>query len=205
MQIRKLLVPACVLGAAALAQPAQAQTILPLSFEARGGVVLPQGDLNDGASTGFTVGGAVHYRIAPMVSLYGGYDYSRFSVDDDSDFGNVDANLTDSGFRVGARFDVPLGALTGVSPFVEGGATFNQTSVNLSDSGGGSSVGVDSDRNLGYEVGAGLSFNVAPKISLTPGVRYRSHTADFGDDGEGGDNKFDANYFSIDLGVHIRL
>jgi len=192
-----------VLGAAALVQPAQAQTILPLSFEVRGGVVLPQGDFSDGLSTGFTVGGAAHYRIAPMVSLYGGYDYARFNTDSDADFGGADANVTDNGFRVGARFDVPLAGMTGISPWLEGGATFNQTSINLSDS--GSSVGVDSDRSVGYEVGAGLAFSVAPKISLTPGVRYRSHTADFGDDGSGGDNKVDANYFAVDLGIHIRL
>ncbi|HKP77214.1 MAG TPA: outer membrane beta-barrel protein [Longimicrobiaceae bacterium] len=203
MQIRKLLAPAIVLGAAALAQPAQAQTILPLSFEARGGVVLPQGDFSDGLSTGFTVGGAVHYRIAPMVSLYGGYDYARFSTEDDADFEGVDANVTDNGFRVGARFDVPLVGMTGISPWLEGGATFNQTTIHLSDD--SSALGLDSDRSVGYEVGAGLSFNVAPKISLTPGVRYRSHTANFGDDGEGGDNKVDANYFAIDLGIHIRL
>jgi opacity protein-like surface antigen len=203
MQIRTFLAPAFVLGAAALAQPAHAQTILPLSVEARGGVALPQGDFADGIGTGFTVGGAVHYRIAPMVSLYGGYDYSRFSTDSNADFGGADANVTDDGFRVGARFGVPLGGLTGVGPWVEGGATLNKTSIHVSDSSSGLSF--DSDRSVGYEVGAGLSFNVAPKVSLTPGVRYRSHTANFGDDGEGGESKVDANYFSIDLGVHIHL
>jgi opacity protein-like surface antigen len=201
MQIRKLMVPALVLGAAALATPASAQTVLPLSFEVRGGAVLPQGDFDDGANTGFTIGGTVHYRIAPIASLYAGFEHAQFGVDEDSDFEDVDANITDQGFRLGARFDVPLAAsMTRISPWVEGGATFNKTSINLSDD--ESSVGVDSDRSVGFEVGAGLSFAVAPKVSITPGVRYRSHKAEFGG-GEG--EEVDANYFSIDLGVHIRL
>lgn len=201
MQIRKLVVPALVLGAAALAAPASAQTVLPLSFEVRGGVVLPQGDFDDGANTGFIVGGTVHYRVAPIASIFAGFEHAKFGIDDDSDFGDVDADITDQGFRLGARFDVPLAGMTGISPWIEGGATFNKTSINFSDD--DASVGVDSDRSVGFEVGAGLAFNVAPKISITPGVRYRSHKAEF--DFDGGSEEFDVNYFAIDLGVHIRL
>ena len=201
MQIRKLICPALLLGAA-LAQPARAQTILPLSFEARGGVAIPTGDFADGAGTGFNVGATVHYRVAPMVALYGGFEHAAFTLDDDADFEDVDTDVTDNGFRLGARFDVPLGALTSVGPWVEGGATFNRTSLNLSDS--ETSLSVDSDRSVGYEVGAGLSFAVAPKISITPGVRYRSHKADFGDSDDG-PAEVDVNHFTIDLGVHIRL
>lgn len=201
MQIRKLVVPALVLGAAALAAPASAQTVLPLSFEVRGGVVLPQGDFDDGANTGFIVGGTVHYRVAPIASIFAGFEHAQFGIDDDSDFEGVDANFRDQGFRLGARFDVPLAGMTGISPWVEGGATFNKTSLNLSDD--DASASVDSDRGVGFEVGAGLAFNVAPKISITPGVRYRSHKAEF--DFDGGSEEFDVNYFAIDLGVHIRL
>jgi opacity protein-like surface antigen len=200
MNIRKLLVPALVLGAA-LAQPARAQTILPISFEVRGGADIPTGDFADGAATGWNVGGTVHYRVAPMVGVYGGFEHTRFGVDDDGDFEGVDANITDQGFRLGARFDVPAGTLTGVSPWLEGGATFNRTSINASD--GSTSVSVDSDRGVGFEVGAGFAFAVAPKISITPGVRYRSHKAKFDDDDES--FEADVNYFTIDLGVHIRL
>ena len=201
MQIRKFVVPALVLGAAALAAPASAQTVLPLSFEIRGGAVLPQGDFDDGANTGFIVGGTVHYRVAPIASIFAGFEHAQFGVDDDSDFEDVDANISDQGFRLGARFDVPLAGMPAISPWVEGGATFNKTSINLSSN--DASASVDSDRSVGFEVGAGLAFNVAPKISITPGVRYRSHKAEF--DFDGGSEEFDANYFAIDLGVHIRL
>jgi hypothetical protein len=202
MQIRKLLAPALLLGAA-LAHPARAQSVLPLSLEARGGAAIPTGDFSDGIGTGWSVGGAVFFRAAPMVSVYGGFEHARFGIDQDADFEGIDANVTDNGFRLGARFDVPFGSLTGVSPWVEGGATFNRTSLNASDD-SGASASFGSDRSVGFEVGAGLAFNVAPRISLTPGVRYRAHQADFSDtDEELGE--LDVNYFTIDLGVHIRL
>jgi opacity protein-like surface antigen len=201
MNTRKLLVPALVLGAA-LAQPARAQTILPLSFEARGGVAIPTGDFADGAGTGFNVGATVHYRVAPMVSVYAGYEYLRFAVDSLDDFEGVDANITDQGFRAGARFEVPLAAVTGIQPWVEGGATFYQTTITASD--GTLSEHLDADRKVGFEVGAGFNFAVAPKISIAPGVRYHSHKAEF-DFGDGDTAEADVNYFTIDLGVHIRL
>lgn len=202
MTIRKLVFPALVLGAA-LAQPARAQTILPLSFEARGGVAIPTGDFGDGAGTGFNVGGTVHYRVAPMVSIYAGYEFLRFSVDSLGDFEGVDAHITDQGFRAGARFEVPLaGAMTGLQPWVEGGATFNQTTISATD--GSTSIDLDADRKVGFEVGAGLNFAVAPKISIAPGVRYHSHKAEF-DFGDGDIGEADVNYFTVDLGVHIRL
>jgi len=203
MHIRKLLAPALLLGAA-LSHPAHAQSVLPVSFEARGGVAIPTGeDFDDGASLGWSVGGTVFFRAAPMVSVYGGFEHAMFTTDDEEDFEGIDSDITDNGFRLGARFDVPMGAVTGVSPWVEGGAIFNRTSINLSDD-TGASISVDSDRGVGFEVGAGLSFNVAPRISITPGVRYRSHKAEFGDvDGE--QVELDVNYFTVDLGVHIRL
>jgi opacity protein-like surface antigen len=202
MNIRKLLVPALVLGAA-LAQPARAQTILPLSFEARGGVAIPTGDFADGAGTGFNVGATVHYRVAPMVSVYAGYEYLRFAVDSLDDFEGVDAHFVDQGFRAGARFEVPLaGTMTGIQPWAEGGATFYQTSATATD--GTTSVDLKADRKVGFEVGAGLNFAVAPKISLSPGVRYHSHKAEF-DFGDGDTAEGDVNYFTVDIGVHIRL
>ncbi|MFL5386260.1 MAG: outer membrane protein [Longimicrobiaceae bacterium] len=202
MHIRKLLAPALLLGAA-LAHPARAQTAIPVSFEARGGVAIPSGeDFDEGAGLGWSVGGTVFFRAAPMVSIYGGFEHAMFTTDEDEDLEGIDSDITDSGFRLGARFDVPFSGLTGVSPWVEGGATFNRTSINLSD--GENSLSVDSNRGVGFEVGAGLAFNVAPRVSITPGVRYRSHKAEFSDI-EGDEVELDVNYFTIDLGVHIRL
>jgi opacity protein-like surface antigen len=200
MRVNKLLVPALLLGVA-MVRPASAQTVLPFSFEARGGVALPTGDFADGASTGWNLGGTVHYRVAPMVSVYAGYEYVSFAVDSLDDFEDVDVNVIDQGFRAGARFDIPLAGLTRVAPWVEGGATLNQSSLKVSDS--STSVDLKSERKLGFEVGAGLSFAVAPKISVTPGVRYHSHQTKFEFEGETAEG--DINYFTVDLGVHIRL
>ncbi|HEX8904529.1 MAG TPA: outer membrane beta-barrel protein [Longimicrobiaceae bacterium] len=202
-RMTRMFAPALLLGAF-VALPARAQGILPFSAEVRGGVALPQGDFNDGADTGWGIGGTLRYRIAPMVDVYAGYDRFSFGADSSSDFDEgVDVSIRDEGFRAGARFTFPLAStLTGLSPWVEGGATFNRTTLHASD--GSASIDVNSDRSVGFEVGAGLNFAVAPRVSLSPGVRYRSHKASFDDAIDGGDGSdVDANYFVVEVGLSI--
>jgi opacity protein-like surface antigen len=195
-RIRRLLAPALLVGAG-LAQPALAQTTLPLAFEARGGVALPVGDFNDGAGTGWIVGGTVRYRVNPTVDVYAGYDYASFPPDDDDP--DVDVNLRDHGARAGVRADLRVGSLPSVTPWVEIGLMVNRTTVHASDN--NISADVDADWALGGEAGAGLSIPVGTRASFTPGVRYRAHKADFGDD----IGSTTVSYFAFDLGVQIRL
>jgi opacity protein-like surface antigen len=180
----------------------RAQSILPFSVEARAGAALPTGEFKDGAGTAWGVGGTVRYHAMPMLGIYAGYDQFTFSVDEgDAEFGDSDANFRDAAFRLGARFQVPFAGLTGVSPWVEGGAVLARTSLNASDQ--GVSLSFDSDRSLGFEAGAGLNFAVAPKVSLTPGVRFRSHEATFDFDGD--EETGTVSFVAIDLGVNIKL
>jgi opacity protein-like surface antigen len=87
---------------------------------------------------------------------------------------------------------------------VEGGAVYSRTSITASDQ--GISFTLDSDRGLGFEAGAGLVFAVAPKISITPGVRFRSHDAKFSDPTDDTNTQTTTvSYVAVDLGVHIAL
>ncbi|HEX6750261.1 MAG TPA: outer membrane beta-barrel protein [Longimicrobium sp.] len=201
-RITRILAPALVLGAI-LAHPARAQIGIPFSAEVRGGVALPTGEFGDGAGTGWGIDGTLRYRIAPMVDVYGGYAYFSFGADSASDFAEgVDVAIRDQGFRAGARLTVPLvGMMTGVSPWIEGGATFNKTTLHASD--GSTTLDIDSDQSIGFEVGAGVIFDVAPHVSLTPGVRFRSHNADFSEAFGEDDADVDANYVAIEIGVNI--
>jgi opacity protein-like surface antigen len=194
-RIRRLLAPTLLL-AAALAHPALAQTH-PFSFEVRGGVALPTGDFNDGGGTGFIVGGTVRYQVSPNADAYAGYDFASFPPDDpDAD---VDVHIRDHGARAGLRAYIPLTGMPAATPWVEAGLLVNRTSVRASN--GGVSANVDADWALGFEGGAGVSISVAPRVSLTPGVRFRTHKADFGDDV----GSTTVSYVAIDLGVHVRL
>jgi opacity protein-like surface antigen len=192
-----------LLCAVLAATPAHAQSVLPISLEARVGAAFPMGDFADGAKTGYTVGGAVHYQLNPVVGLYGGYEYARFGADS-ADAADVNAHFTDTGFRAGARFGVPFAGITGFHPWVEGGATLNRANIVISDD-SGASISLNSGRSLGFEVGAGLDFAVAPKVTIAPGVRYRSHNADFDDSTDDSDSEVKVNYVTADLTVRIHL
>src|SRR5215218_1251044 len=164
MKIRTVLAPALVLSAA-LATRAHAQNTLPVSFELRGGASIPTGDFADGVQTGWSLGGSVLYAPRPNLALYAGFQHDDFSLDDDADVDEgTDVGIQDDGLRAGARVSLLLAGLGSVRPWAEGGVLFNRTTVSASD--GDVSASVDSDWALGFEVGAGLAFDVSPKVSI---------------------------------------
>jgi len=197
-RVLKLLAPALLLGAA-LARPAAAQTALPLSFEVRGGIGLPVGDFDDGAALGWIVGGTVRYRSNANLDFYGGFDFASFPPDDDVDVGEADVDFRDFGVRAGVRADLQIASVPAIVPWIEAGLLVNRTSVK--GSAGEVSATIDSDWALGAEAGAGISIPIGPRAALTPGVRFRTHKADFGDDL----GNSTMSYFAIDLGVLVRL
>ena len=174
---------------------AAAQGLLPIAFEGRAGLALPQGEWNDGGGldTGFGYGVDLRVQILPLITAYGGWDRYTFNVSGSS------ADAEDIGFHLGAQASLPLSALTGVSPFAFAGLVFNRTTLSFGD---GDSVVVESDRGFGYEVGAGLAFPFMPTLTLTPQVRYRAHGADFPSTIASDQT---VAYLSFDLGVRVGI
>jgi opacity protein-like surface antigen len=202
MKVR--LVLSAALLAAVVPVAAQAQFATPFSIEGRAGAVVPIGDFGDtevmGAKTGFGFGVNGAYRVIPMLDLYAGFSWHRFGVEDDPEFGDVNFDLDDSGFEVGARLFVP--GMTGISPWVQGGLILQQLKMGGSE--GGISASLTSDRAAGFEVGAGAAFPLTPNLSLTPGVRYRQFKAKF-DLPFIGSESLDVQYLAADLGVQFRF
>ena len=196
-RIRRLLAPALLLGAG-LAQPALAQTTpLPLAFEVRGGAGIPIGDFEDGAGTGWIVGGTVRYLFSPGFEGYAGYDYASFPGEDTDP--DLDFDIRDHGLRLGVRADIRPAGAPAIAPWLESGLMVNRTSVSASS--GNASGSIDADWALGFELGAGVSVPLGARAALTPGVRYRNHKADFGE--ELGSTT--VSYFAVDVGIHVRL
>jgi opacity protein-like surface antigen len=189
-----------VLCAAALLGSVQVAEGQNLSIEARGGAAIPTGEWNedDEVETGFGFGGNVRVNITPMVAIYGGWEMYQFAVDTEG-LGDVDADLTDKGFRAGAELTIPMPAYPSLMPFVELGATYNTTSLELSDD--DASLEVESDATLGGEAGVGVAFALSPNLSVTPAVRFRTHDADFDD----GQEALTVSYFVFDIGLRLRL
>ena len=196
--VQRFLRTACVAAAlvAGGAASASAQGIIPLAAEVRGGLALPQGDWNDNDAlgTGFGYGFSIRMQLMPLISAYGGWDRYTFNID-----GPVDADAEDTGFQLGAQVSLPLSLVTGVSPFAYAGALFNTTTTTIGD---GTRTS-ESDRGIGYEVGAGLAFPFAPTLTITPQVRYRTHGAEF-HDGAGGQD-LTVSYLSFDLGLRLGI
>ena len=196
--VRKVSLLIALLATATIAT-ADAQGILPIAVEGRAGLALPQGDWNDAdnVETGFGYGLNVRLQLMPLISVYGGWDRYSFGVEDAE---NVDA--VDSGLHLGGQVSLPLSAVTGVSPFAFAGVVYNRTTMGFEN--GGVTVEVESDNGLGYEVGAGLAFPFAPTLTLTPAVRYRSHSADF-PGGDAGDDETTVSYLSFDVGLKLGI
>ena len=181
---------------AALAGNAQAQIVpnfTPFSIEARGGVALPQGDAAEDLETGLTFGGSLTYNFMPAVGAYVGYTRSSFGIKDVDDVKTVD-----QGFDAGLRLSIPT-PLIPIDPFVKAGLVYHQLEF---DAEGGN---FSSDSELGFEVGAGVGFNILPKLQLTPAVTYSQFKLEAEDPDGGEDFSADFKNLRLDIGLRLRI
>ena len=183
-----------VAATALMAGTAQAQlpTITPFAFEARAGVALPTGDMNDDTGPGLALSGTVTYHAIPLIGIYAGGSYARFSADLEEE---VEGHATDTGFDVGARIGIPT-PLIPIDPWIKAGLVVHR--INLSDG----TDDLDSDWGTGYEIGGGLGFGFGP-VSISPGITYVRYNSSFSDLEE--DEEFTVSYIRADVGVRIRI
>lgn len=199
MRSIKLMVCAAALLASAHEASAQAPSF---GLEVRGGFAVPGGEWDDDdlVDNGWGFGGNVRAQVMPMIAVYAGWERYSFPINDEElDEGDVEADASDQGFRAGLALTAPLAGLP-VTPFVELGAVYNTTSIEASD--GNLSIEVESDAALGFEGGIGVEMALGPRLSVTPAVRYRMHTAEFD---EFFNEEVDVQYLIFDIGLRLRL
>jgi opacity protein-like surface antigen len=182
----------------------QAQASFPFAVEGRAGLALPTGEWNDDddVGIGWGVGANLQFQVLPLLSLYGGLERYSFSLDsEDPLYEDADADASDFALRAGGLVDLPLPVPGGLGPFVFAGVTYGSTRSSVSES--GASITFESDNSVGFEVGGGVAVPVSSLVSLTPALRYRSHSADFRafDGLEGSETT--VSYLSLDLGVRV--
>lgn len=195
-----------LMGVTMLSATAASAQILPLSFEGRGELAFPTGDFAEGDAleNGVGFGVSAMFKPIPLLGIYGGYERHSFAISDDAGIGNIDADIVDSGFSVGAQLSLPLAMLTGVSPWVKGGAIFHTLELDINDEDlDGTGLQTESERSTGFEVGAGLDIPLGMVLSFTPGVIYRTYSPE----AEGGNTQEDNNvsHVSVGLGLRFRL
>lgn len=196
--MRKILVGTMMLvGLGAVAGSAEAQGFFPLAVEVRGGAGFPVGDFGDGVNTGWGFDANAQLRVAPMLSLYAGYGTIDFDSSDEGGLlGSGSGTVTDQGFHGGAMLSLPTGMLLGVSPYLRAGALYHEAKFDFEND----DSDMESEKNLGYEVGAGLTFPLGLVVSFTPEVKYRSYAPEW-DNAFGSEDDEKLSYVMVDLGL----
>jgi len=189
--MRKSLFAGVALALAVVAGDAAAQSPIPFAIEGRIDYAAPTGDFGDVAEAGFSYGGGVSIGVVPGLGVYGSFSQARFGTDLGQDGDNADA--VDQGFSAGLTTALPRFA--GVAPWVGVGAVFHQLEL------GGRDEGIDED--IGFEVGGGLAFGVAPGVRVTPGIGYRRYATKVSAVAGLLESELDVEYFTAGIGLNI--
>jgi opacity protein-like surface antigen len=146
-----------------------AQISNPLKFTLFGGAALPVGDTGDALNTGYTVGGAVDFRVplSPF-GVRGELTYSGFDAKD------VSGDLKDVG--VNANLVYWLQNPTPAKPYIAGGPSWSHQTGTVSVSGQDIS---ESANAWGFNLGGGLQFGLGD-LGTRLDVRYRRISKDGG-------------------------
>ena len=153
-----------LLAVCATALPARAQFGVELS--GAGDVALQDLGPSD-LGTGLGFGATLTYRFMPHLSAYAGWGWNHFSADGAP--AGSDGNAEETGYTFGLQFAHPIGTAP-VGYYVAAGGVYDHIEFEDAD---GDLVG-DTGHGLGWQVGAGLVVPLSSRVSLTPGLRYRS-------------------------------
>lgn len=190
---------------AAVALTASAANAQGFYLGLRGGAGVPTGDFSntsgssttavDAAKSGFGYGADAGLGFGP-IGVYAGFDHINF--DCQSATCNSDGKYKLQGVAAGVRLSLPGSAF--IKPWVKGGVTFNA----LTGGYGSGSQGLTTDRNPGYEFGAGLDIPILRVFSLYPQARYVGQNLKYkvpGVTNTATEPEAKANYMTFDLGL----
>lgn len=190
--------------AAPATAPAQLLPRLPLSLEFRAGAGIPLGDFAEsdsgvGAEPGLAVAAGAQLHLGQVIAVYAEYQRTAFGCSRCAARGIDDEVVAEGGgFGLHAT---PAFPVAGLAPWLRAGAVVQQ----LTFTGRGSSL--SSETATGFEAGGGVALELAglrPGLSLTPGVRYRSFSAEL-DLGGLDSQTVDVNQVVVDLGLAFRF
>lgn len=137
------------------------------SIELRPGVNFATEDLGPvELNTGFGVEATLAYKIMPHMAVYAGWGWNQFSgdglVENDLDF-------EETGYTFGLRFVHPITSYD-IKYVLAAGGIYNH--IEIEDANG--DLLADTGHELGWEVQAGLSFDLGVGFEVRPLVSYRS-------------------------------
>lgn len=169
------------------------------AVELRGGIDAPTREIGtDELGAGFGFDATVRYSFMPHLAAYAGWDWIHFNPA--TSFAGADMDFEETGYAFGLRFEHPFkGESGGLAYWLRGGATYDHLEIENQD---GDMV-ADSGHGWGWEAAAGVAFDVSPRLSLTPGLRYRALSRDV----EIGTTttEVDLQYVAAEMGLALRF
>ena len=182
--IHRLLRAAPLALACANAADAQVPALSPFSVEVRGGIALPADDFDAAAGGGVAGEVSVGWQALPLAGFYAAYEWARFGWSD------TGGDATDQGFAAGVRIAVPA-PFVPIDPWIRAGIVAHALQAET----------LNEDARRGWEAGAGLSFPLGRRITLTPGVIWTRFQHGGGNaDGE----LLHVRHLRVDVGVRLR-
>lgn len=179
-----------------------AQDLPSPSVNVRVAAGVPSGDFTGRVSgieaeAGISVGAGARVPVTPLLAVYGGVQYTRFGCGECADVG-IDDTATDVSAEVGGYVTLPY-RVGRFAPWASAGLLAGRLQLSGGDS-------IWSDIGLGWSVGAGVSAPLGNNLTLTPGVYYRTYSANFEFDAdlfESGspERTVDVTHFSLGVGL----
>jgi hypothetical protein len=153
----------------------EAQSQGRLALDLRAAVATPTGKVA-GADLGTAIGfgGTVALQLSGAIHAYGGWDWMPFSADES--FAGNSLTFVETGYTFGLRLERFVRAAGRTALRLEGGGTYKSVAI---ENDAGNTL-VDSDLKLGFELGAGLVMPLGDVLRVTPTVRFRSLSPEFG-------------------------
>jgi opacity protein-like surface antigen len=127
---------------------------------------------NADLQTGFGFGGTIGYRVLPHLNVNAGWDWNHFSAN--QSFAGSNMDFEETGYNLGLQFIHPI-ERSKIHYVIGAGGIYNHIEI---ENGKGELVS-NSGHGFGWQVEAGLSFPIAKRLDLMPGVRYRSLSREF--------------------------
>jgi hypothetical protein len=130
-----------------------------------------------------------------VLGLYAGYDHIDFGCETAAC--GADGKYKLNGVSAGVRAGVPLFPV--VKPWVKAGVTFNEINGTTTAA---TATKITSDRNPGYELGAGIDIPVLMLFSISPEVKYVGQELDL--KGAYSGTKTNVSYYAFSIGLRAR-
>lgn len=162
------------------------------SIELRPGVNFATEDLGPvELNTGFGVEATLAYKVMPHMAVYAGWGWNKFNGDG---LVEKDLDFEETGYTFGLRFVHPV-INHDIYYVLAAGGIYNH--LEIEDTNG--DLLDETGHNLGWEVQAGLAFNLGVGFELRPMVSYRSlsTTANIGTV----EQDLDLKYLAIGAGI----